>query len=454
MTVASPRPPAGATGPATAKPPDGHWSEAVQDLYSVTVPVRPELLGDVVRAGGGPGSRLWSRNDMSLLGRGEALRLPLPAGWADPAHTSAVTQALRLIGSDDPLRAPGSGPVAMGALPYDPGRAGHLVVPRLLAVARDGQAWATLTGSGRWPGPQAGPRAVIEEELAELRRQVGQQARLQSLPDRFELTAHMPHAEWKLLVAKAVAEMDRGAFTKVVLARRVDVVANRPFVLPETLSRLATLYPSCAVFHVEGFIGASPEVLVRRTGRDILSHPLAGTVARSGDTATDAALLAGLMASGKDRHEHQLVVDEIAAKLRPLCLDLEVPPVPSVLALRNVSHLGTELRGALADGAASSLALAALLQPTPAVGGLPTEAALTWQRENEGFDRGTYAGPVGWVDGRGDGEWVLGLRSANVAGRQAALYAGNGIVAASAPDAELAETQLKLPALLAALVRP
>jgi menaquinone-specific isochorismate synthase len=342
----------------------------------------------------------------------------------------------------------------MGALPYDPGRAGHLVVPRLLAVARDGQAWATLTGSGRWPGPQAGPRAVIEEELAELRRQVGQQARFQSLPDGFELTAHMPHAEWKLLVAKALAEMDRGAFTKVVLARRVDVVANQPFVLPETLSRLATLYPSCAVFHVEGFIGASPEVLVRRTGRDILSHPLAGTVARSGDTATDAALLAGLMASGKDRHEHQLVVDEIAAKLRPLCLDLEVPPVPSVLALRNVSHLGTELRGALADGAASSLALAALLQPTPAVGGLPTEAALTWQRENEGFDRGTYAGPVGWVDGRGDGEWVLGLRSANVAGRQAALYAGNGIVAASAPDAELAETQLKLQALLAALVRP
>ncbi|MGO9657725.1 MAG: isochorismate synthase MenF, partial [Acidimicrobiales bacterium] len=214
------------------------------------------------------------------------------------------------------------------------------------------------------------------------------------------------------------------------------------------------LYPSCAVFHVEGFIGASPETLVRRTGRDVLSHPLAGTVARSGDTATDAALLAGLMASGKDRHEHQLVVDEIAAKLRPLCRQLEVPPVPSVLALRNVSHLGTELRGTLADGATSSLALAALLQPTPAVGGLPSEAALSWQRANEGFDRGTYAGPVGWVDSRGDGEWALGLRSADVSGPHAALYAGNGIVAASSPEAELAETQLKLQALLAAMVRP
>jgi menaquinone-specific isochorismate synthase len=208
------------------------------------------------------------------------------------------------------------------------------------------------------------------------------------------------------------------------------------------------------VFHIEGFIGASPEVLVRRTGHDVLSHPLAGTVARSGDTGTDAALLAGLMASAKDRHEHQLVVDAIAAKLRPLCLNLEVPPVPSVLALRNVSHLGTELRGALADGAPSSLSLAALLQPTPAVGGQPAEAALAWQRDHEGFDRGTYAGPVGWMDGRGDGEWVLGLRSANVSGCEAALYAGNGIVAASSPDAELAETQLKLQALLAALVRP
>jgi menaquinone-specific isochorismate synthase len=381
--------------------------------------------------------------------------LALPAGWARPDHVSLVAQALSLIGTDDPVLAPGSGAVAMGALPYDPGRAGHLVVPRLLAVARAGRAWATLTGPGPLPPAPTEARKAIELELGELRHQVEEQARVQSLPDTFELSAHMPHTEWKLLVARAVAEMERGAFAKVVLARRVDVVANRPFVVPETLSRLSTLYPSCAVFHVEGFIGASPETLLRRTGHEVFSHPLAGTVARSGDSATDAALLAGLMASGKDRHEHQLVVDEIAAKLRPLCRQLDVPSVPSVLELRNVSHLGTEMRGTLAEGAAySSLALAALLQPTPAVGGLPTGPALSWQGDNEGFDRGTYAGPVGWVDGRGDGEWALGLRSADVSGCQAALYAGNGIVAASAPDAELAETQLKLQALLAALVRP
>jgi menaquinone-specific isochorismate synthase len=135
------------------------------------------------------------------------------------------------------------------------------------------------------------------------------------------------------------------------------------------------------------------------------------------------------------------------------------------MALRNVSHLGTLLRGTLATSGpgsnnndepalATALELAALLQPTPAVGGHPTDAAVRWQRDNEGFERGCYAGPVGWVDGRGDGEWALGLRSANVSGCHAAMYAGNGIVIGSDPDAELAETQLKLQALLAALVRP
>jgi menaquinone-specific isochorismate synthase len=203
---------------------------------------------------------------------------------------------------------------------------------------------------------------------------------------------------------------------------------------------------------------------------------LAGTVARSGDPATDDALVAALMSSNKDRREHQLVVDQIAAKLRPLA-SLHVPEAPSVVALRNVSHLGTSIKGTLYHGAGgwadngapghsngknqgrsaalpTSLELAALLQPTPAVGGLPVDAAIQWQRDNEGFDRGCYAGPLGWVDRSGDGEWVLGLRSAHVSGNRAVMYAGNGIVVGSDPDAELGETQLKLQALLAALVRP
>ncbi len=422
---------------------------------------------------------------MTILGCGEALRLRLPAGWAAPAHTALVREVLATIdgeridskGIDNGGRpgVPGCGPLAVGALPYDPAEPGHLTVPRLVVVAA---SWPGLGHASPAPGS---PNTTLKTKWPSSRPDRPPVA----LPDGFELTAVMPHEEWKAIVARAVEEMEGGSLSKVVLARQVEVVANRPFVLPDTLARLAHLYPSCAVFHVDGFLGASPETLLRRTGTEIESHPLAGTVARSGDPATDDALVAALMSSAKDRHEHQLVVDEIAAKLRPFA-SLDVPAAPSIVPLRNVSHLGTSIKGTLregadgsgagADGASrsgqsgngashrnghtvstgvpTSLELAALLQPTPAVGGLPVDAALEWQRDNEGFDRGYYAGPVGWVDRDGDGEWVLGLRSATVAGARAVLYAGNGIVAGSDPDAELAETQLKLQALLAALVRP
>jgi menaquinone-specific isochorismate synthase len=420
-------------------------------LVATTIEVDASLMPGAVRGAGYDGRRLWSRAGSSLLGLGEALRLPLPASWAGTDRTSLVDEVLSAIASHDDLGLPGCGPVAIGALPYDPAAGGHLVVPRLMLGRHGASSWATLVGA---PGPTTAElRRAVEDELAELRHEPPAEAP----PDGFELTACIPHDEWKQLVAKAVGEMAGGSLAKVVLARQVEVVANRPFVLPETLARLASLYPSCTVFHVEGFIGASPEVLVRRLGAEILSHPLAGTVARSGDPATDEALLAALMGSRKDRHEHQLVVDAIAAKLSPFCGSLDVPKAPTVLPLRNVSHLGTEIRGALAPGGTplpTSLELAALLQPTPAVGGLPVDAALRWQRDHEGFDRGCYAGPVGWTDSRGDGEWALALRSATVSGRRAVLYAGNGIVAGSDPDAELAETQLKLQALLAALVRP
>jgi menaquinone-specific isochorismate synthase len=425
--------------------------QAAGRLVATTIEVDAKLLPGPVRAAGYDGRRLWSRADASLLALGEALRLALPASWAAPERTSLVQDVLSAVTAHDDLGLPGCGPVAIGALPYDPAAGGHLVVPRLMLGRHGARNWATLIAP---PGAGASDlRRALEDELAELRHEPP----LEALPDGFELTACIPHDEWKQLVAKAVGEMEGGSLAKVVLARQVEVLANRPFVLPETLARLASLYPSCTVFHVEGFIGASPEVLVRRMGAEILSHPLAGTVARSGDPATDEALLAALMGSRKDRHEHQLVVDAIAAKLRPLCASLDVPKAPTVMPLRNVSHLGTEIRGALSSANTplpTSLELAALLQPTPAVGGLPVDAALRWQRDNEGFDRGCYAGPVGWLDSRGDGEWALGLRSASVSGRRAVLYAGNGIVAGSDPDAELAETQLKLQALLAALVRP
>ena len=273
----------------------------------------------------------------------------------------------------------------------------------------------------------------------------------------------LDHDAWEALVAGAAARIDGGTLGKVVLARQVDVTANRPFVTSDVLSRLLALYPTCMVFRVDGFLGASPELLIERRGTHVASHPLAGTIGRSGDLATDETLIAGLLASPKERREHAYVIEGLRATLGPLCDSLDVPSKPAVLELRNVSHLATRLTGVLsaADGPGhpglrvpSALQLVAQVHPTAAVGGTPTGEALAYIAEVEGFDRGRYAGPVGWMDARGDGSWAIGLRSAQVQGDHASMYAGVGVVAGSRPRAELEETQLKLQALLAALVRP
>ena len=184
------------------------------------------------------------------------------------------------------------------------------------------------------------------------------------------------------------------------------------------------------------------------------SHPLAGTIPRSGDPHADQALADALMASPKDRAEHEWVVRDVVVGLGQWCETLDVPETPSIVSLRNVSHLGTLVQGTLVEDAPSALGLAAVLHPTAAVGGTPRDAALAWLASHERLERGPYAAPVGWVDARGDGEWVVGIRSAVVLGASARLFAGVGVVDGSDPATELAETQFKLQALLAAVVRP
>ena len=396
--------------------------EAALGLSARTVPLEsPEL--DLLDFAGDDGL-LFELEGRGLAGRGVALRV-------DAASAEA---ALAAIDAHDEVGLPGCGPVAIGALPFDPTRPGTLVVPQtVVGRAGDGTAWVTTIGTGAPPRPAAVPRRP---------------------PDRFTLTASRPHEEWCAVVEAAVAEVRRGRLRKVVLAREVAVEANRPLLPLDVVGRLRALYPACMLFSVDGFVGASPELLVSRLGREVRSHPLAGTIPRSGDPSVDERLGAGLLASAKDRDEHRLVVDAVAAALRPSCESLTVPDSPSIVPLRNVSHLGTLLSGRLVDDPPSALALATLLHPTPAVAGTPEEEALVYIAEVEGMDRGRYAGPVGWVDARGDGEWAVGIRSAELSGRSARLFAGVGVVASSSPQAELAETQLKLQALLAALVRP
>ncbi|MDP9071913.1 MAG: isochorismate synthase [Actinomycetota bacterium] len=397
-------------------------AEAALGLTARTVRIHsPEL--DLLEFAGDEGV-VFELGGRGLAGRGVALRV-------DPASAEPTLAAIE---THDEVGLPGCGPVAMGALPFDPAAGGTLVVPRtLVGRAADGTAWMTTIGAGVPPRPAT---------------------RRGRPPDRFTLAASRPHEEWCATVDAAVEAVRRGRLHKVVLAREVVVEANRPILPLDVVRRLRALYPACMLFSAEGFVGASPELLASRLGRQVRSHPLAGTIPRSGDPAVDERLGAGLLASAKDRDEHRLVVDAVARALRPHCEDLAVPESPSIVPLRNVSHLGTLISGRLAAAPPSALALALLLHPTPAVAGTPEGEALSYIAEVEGMDRGRYAGPVGWVDANGDGEWAVGIRSAQLSGRRARLFAGVGVVADSSPEAELAETQLKLQALLAAVVRP
>ena len=433
---------------------------------------------DLLAAAGTDGV-LWQHEGFGLAGRGVALRIELPSGLTDAAAVADVAGSLAAIRRGDDVAGPGTGAVALGALPFVRDAPGALVVPRVVIGRRDSEAWfTTITRAGnRLADARLADRMVADA--------LGGFTDPRPAPSQFTLTPVMDHDAWGRLVTGALARIDDGALGKVVLARRVDVAANRPFVTSDVLSRLLALYPTCMVFRVDGFLGASPELLIERRGTHVASHPLAGTIGRSGDLATDETLIAGLLASPKERREHAYVIEGLRRTLGPLCEILDVPAKPTVLELRNVSHLATRLTGVLAavpawpggspadpshgvgrsdpsgDGPAhpglrvpSALQLVAQVHPTPAVGGTPTDEAVAYIGEVEGFDRGRYAGPVGWMDARGDGSWAIGLRSAQVVGDHASMYAGVGVVAGSRPETELEETQLKLQALLAALVRP
>jgi menaquinone-specific isochorismate synthase len=425
---------------------------------------------DLLAAAGSDGF-LWHHEEFGLAGRGTALRIELPRGLAGSAAVAEASGALAAIARGDDLAGPGTGAVAFGALPFGREIPGTLVVPRVVVGRREGEAWiTTITG----PGDAAATARLAERMAADA---LGGFTDPRQAPSQFTLTSVLDHDVWSGIVAEAITRVEAGALGKVVLARQVEVTANRPFVIPDMLSRLLALYPTCMIFRIGGFIGASPELLIERRGDRVASHPLAGTIGRSGDLATDEALIAGLLASPKQRREHAYVIEGLRRSLGPLCSDLEVPDKPTVLELRNVSHLATRLTGVLspvpggpgAEGAPepwqggpahpglrvpSALQLVARVHPTPAVGGTPTDAAVAYIGKVEGFDRGRYAGPVGWMDAGGDGSWAIGLRSAEVDGDRAWLYAGVGLVAGSRPGSELEETQLKLQALLAAMVRP
>jgi isochorismate synthase len=260
-------------------------------------------------------------------------------------------------------------------------------------------------------------------------------------------------ARWKAEVANAARAIRGGALRKVVLARQIKVDGVRAGEV-EVIARLRRDYPGCVVFSMarggRWFVGATPELLARVEDGVVTTGALAGSAPRGATEAEDRRLGERLLASGKDRVEHGVVVDDLRRIVDEVCTDVSVAAAPALLRIAHVQHLFTPITGRLPRHRCI-LDLVERLHPSPAVGGSPRQEALAWVREHEGLDRGWYAGPVGWIDGVGEGEFAVAIRCALVRGRQALLFAGCGIVADSDPELEYAESQLKLRSMRSAL---
>jgi len=401
-----------------------------------TTVVDPELTRPLLQLLPDAGELSWVRGGEGLVGWGEAARLEVsgPDALAEAADWWAAHCAAADV--DDPLRIPGSGPVAFASIAFDPTRGTSvLVVPEVVVGRRDGLTWITVADGADPQLPTTAPRT---DPVGWLRYADG---------------ALGPVA-WCAAVAAAVDRITAGELQKVVLARDLIVTADAPLDRRRLLLRLAERFPGCWTFAVDGLLGATPELLLRRSGRELSSRVLAGTVAR-GAGAEDDRLAAALVGSDKDRAEHRYAVDSLVDALRPYCDELSAPSEPELLTLPNVRHLATDVRGTQRRrgryAEANLLELIGAVHPTAAVCGTPTDRAAVVIDQLEGMDRGRYAGPVGWLDGRGDGEFGLALRCAELTGPQARLFAGCGIVAGSEPAAELAETQAKFAAFQGAL---
>lgn len=377
----------------------------------------------------------------TLLSSGVAERIDLPAPWVD--HVDLVAQRLAAIDRHDEVDTPGSGPVALGALPFDRTAPATLVVPRIVhGWTADGARWTTTIASADGADDPPGAVAVEPSPHGPLS------------PDSLQVSSRRASAEWCEAVAAATERIRSGDLTKVVLAREILVEGNRPFDPVELFDRLSRRSPHAIRFCVDGFVGASPELLVSRVGEVVRAQPMAGTTTRTGDPDADRQRAAELLSSTKNRAEHQVTIDVVHDALLPFCSYLDVEPVPSVVSAGPVQHLATLVEGRLSRPPASVLELVAALHPTPAVGGWPRDEALALIAEFEHTDRGRYAGPVGWVDAHGNGAWAVGIRAASIEGATARCFAGVGVVADSDPRAELEETRSKAEAILSALLRP
>jgi menaquinone-specific isochorismate synthase len=426
---------------------------ALADVPRVRVTTRATESIDDVLAYADPDSPLyWMRRGDGIAGIGSALTWHLngsPTGERMPRAPRFAQRWRRLAAAatvDDQVQLPGTGLVAFGAFSFDDrsARTSVLVVPRVLVGRRAGRSWIT--------------RIDVEDDESPV---PGQGEPIQYRP--YWSATLGPGAQgpagYQDSVRAALEAIGSHEVGKVVLARDLVGTVPQGADLRRLARALAMGYPDCWTYAVDGIIGASPETLVTVSGGTVTARVLAGTAPRGADADADTAASLALATSAKDQDEHLYAVQSVLASLRPHTSALAASEQPFTLKLPNVFHLATDVEGELSDGA-SSLDLLGALHPTAAVAGSPTDAAIEVIRRLEPFDRGRYAGPVGWVDGNGDGEWAIALRCAQFdvgvaeggAGTiPVTAHAGAGIVAGSDPEAELLETRVKFRPIVDAL---
>lgn len=406
-------------------------------VRTVELPDIPNLLSLLPAEGGLAWINGLANNQIGIVGWGEVAR----SSFNGPERFSRAQRWW----SQQCSSSTGNDPIAFASFAFDkdPGTS-VLVIPEVAVTRNQSGTRLTITSNV----------AVSDSQVAGVISEINRpHVVAQGINNVTWLPGSRPVSEWQLAVDTAVARINSGELDKVVLARDIVAQLDQPIHIGALLIRLNESFPECWTFCVDGLVGATPELLIRRDGEHVTSRVLAGTMRRSRDTDRDGQLAAELLDSDKDQEEHVYAVESVAAALATHCTDLNVPNRPFILRLANVQHLATDVTGELVD-AAPALALAASLHPTAAVCGTPTERASHVIRELEGMNRGRYSAPIGWLAANGDGEFGIALRCALIetADRKTLrLFAGCGIVAGSTGESEVAESQAKFAAMKSAL---
>jgi len=406
-------------------------------VRTVELPDIPNLLSLLPAEGGLAWINGLANNQIGIVGWGEVAR----SSFNGPERFSRAQRWW----SQQCSSSTGNEPIAFASFAFDkdPG-ASVLVIPEVAVTRNQNGTRLTITSNV----------AISDSRLTGVISEINRpRVVAQGINNVTWLPGSRPVSEWQLAVDTAVARINSGELDKVVLARDIVAQLDQPIHIGALLIRLNESFPECWTFCVDGLVGATPELLIRRDGEHVTSRVLAGTMRRSRDTDRDGQLAAELLDSDKDQEEHVYAVESVAAALATHCTDLNVPNRPFILRLANVQHLATDVTGELVD-AAPALALAASLHPTAAVCGTPTERASHVIRELEGMNRGRYSAPVGWLAANGDGEFGIALRCALIETedrKTLRLFAGCGIVAGSTGESEVAESQAKFAAMKSAL---